>query len=88
MDRPRTSCRYRHGENWLDFGPLLYRGVTMYYRDPDHMDLDRLANAVGSVPRPKPLLLPNRLILSFGMIVAPVAGFFLILGIGRLIRGL
>jgi len=62
--------------------------MTMYYRNPDHMDLGLLAKAVCSVPKPKPLTLPNRLILSFGMIVAPVAGFFLILGIGRLIGGL
>ena len=60
----------------------------MYYRNPDYIDLDRLAKAVRDMPDAKPLTLPNRLLLSMGMIVAPVAAFFLILGIGRLINGL
>ena len=60
----------------------------MYYRNPDHIDLDRLTKATRSMPEPKPLTLPIRLALSFGMILAPVATFFLILGVGRLIGGL
>jgi hypothetical protein len=62
--------------------------MTMYYRNPDYIDLDRLAKAVREMPESKPLTLPNRLLLSMGMIVAPVAAFFLILGIGHLINGL
>lgn len=59
----------------------------MNYRNPDYINLDRLTKAIRSMPEPKPLTLPNRLALSFGMILAPVAAFFLILGVGRLING-
>jgi hypothetical protein len=60
----------------------------MYYRNPDDIDLNRLAQAIRALPEPKPLTLPNRLVLSFGMILAPVLVFFLALGIGRLVDGL
>jgi hypothetical protein len=60
----------------------------MYYRNPDYIDLDRLTRTVQAAPEPKPLSLANRLLLSVGMIVAPVVAFFLILGVSRLIATL
>jgi hypothetical protein len=60
----------------------------MYYRNPDYIDVDRLANSVWAKPEPQPLSLANRLLLSVGLIVAPVAAFFLILEIGRLVAAL
>jgi hypothetical protein len=57
----------------------------MYYCNPDHIDLDRLTKTVRAMPEPKPLNLTNRLILSVGLIAAPVVVFSLILGVGRLV---
>jgi hypothetical protein len=50
----------------------------MYYRNPDHFDVERLVTAVRAMPQPKPMNLAGRLILSVGLIVAPVVTFFLI----------
>jgi hypothetical protein len=60
----------------------------MYYRNPDDIDLNRLAQAIRALLEPRPLTLSNRLVLSFGMTLAPVLVFFLALGIGRLVDGL
>jgi hypothetical protein len=57
----------------------------MYYRNPDYANVDRLTRAVRAMPEPGPLSLANRLLLSVGLIAAPITAFFLILGIGRLI---
>jgi len=60
----------------------------MYYRNPDDIDLNRFAQAIRALLEPRPLTLSNRLVLSFGMTLAPVLVFFLALGIGRLVDGL
>jgi hypothetical protein len=58
----------------------------LYYRNPDYIiDVDRLTKAVRTMSEPKPVSLANRLILSVGLIVAPVITFFLILGVARLV---
>ena len=56
----------------------------MYFRNPDHIDVDWLVRAARAVPDPKPLSLPDRLVLSVGMIAAPAAAILLTLGIGQL----
>lgn len=57
----------------------------MYHRNADTIDGDRLAKAMQALPVSQPLNLTDRLLLSVGMIVVPVAAFFLILGVGRLV---
>lgn len=59
----------------------------MFYRHPDYIDLERLKTAVRAMPEPKGLTLSNRLLLSVGMIAAPVLVFFVIVGVSRLIGG-
>ena len=60
----------------------------MYYRNPDYIDIDRLTKAVRAMPEPAPLSLANRIILSVGMMAAPVVAFFVILGIDHSIAAL
>jgi len=57
----------------------------MYYRNPDYLDVERVAKAGRAKREFEPVSLGGRLILSVGLIVAPVAAFFLILGIDRLV---
>jgi hypothetical protein len=57
----------------------------MYYRNPDHLIVGSLRKAAKLTPEFQPRSLSNRLILSVGMIVAPVVTFFLVLGIVRLV---
>lgn len=60
----------------------------MYYRNPDYIYLAHFAKAARTPPsNPKPIGPLDRLLLSVGLIVAPVAAFFLILGIGRFMSG-
>jgi hypothetical protein len=60
----------------------------MYYRNPDYFDVERRSKMAGAEPDAKPLTLPTRLLLSLGMILAPVLVIFLALGIGRLVSSL
>lgn len=57
----------------------------MYYRHPGYIDLESLKYAIRAMPEPEPMTLAERLLLSVGMIVAPVLAFFLILGVSRLV---
>lgn len=57
----------------------------MYYRNADYIVTEHLGRTVRAMPARAPLNWPNRLFLSMGLIVAPVAVFFLVLGIGRLV---
>lgn len=59
----------------------------MYYRHPNHIDVERLKAAIRAMPEPKGLSLPNRLLLSVGMIAAPVLVFFVFVGISKLLAG-
>lgn len=61
----------------------------MYYRNPDYICLAHFTQAARTPPsNPRPISPLDRLLLSVGLIVAPVVAFFLILGIGRLMGGL
>jgi hypothetical protein len=60
----------------------------MYYRNPDHYDVDRLTKVEKRNLEFQPRSLSNQLILSIGMIVAPVVTFFLVLRIVRLVAAL
>ena len=60
----------------------------MYYRNPDHYDVDRLTKVEKRKLEFQPRSLSNQLILSIGMIVAPVVTFFLVLRIVRLVAAL
>lgn len=55
----------------------------MYFRNSGYIDVHRFTQAVRAIPETPPLSLSNRLLLSAGMILMPVAAFFLILAIGR-----
>jgi hypothetical protein len=57
----------------------------MYYRNPDYLEVDRLAKGGRAKHEFEPVSLAGRLILSVGLIAAPVVAFFLILGIDRLV---
>jgi len=59
----------------------------MNYRNPDYIGLERLKTAIRAMPEPKGLSLPNRPLLSVGMIAAPVLVFLVFVGISRLIAG-
>ncbi len=59
----------------------------MYRRYPDYIDLERLKTAVRAMLEPSGLNLSNRLLLSVGMIAAPILAFTVIVGINRLIAG-
>lgn len=59
----------------------------MYYRHPTPIDVERLKTAIRAMPEPKGLSLSNRLLLSVGMIAAPVLVFFVFVGISKLLAG-
>lgn len=61
----------------------IFLGASMYDRPPDYVAVERWTRAVRDVP--KPLSLPDRLLLTFGIILMPIVAVFLVLRIGRLI---
>ncbi len=60
----------------------------MHVRNPGYIDIERFAKAVRAMPEPQRMSLANRLLLSVGMIVAPVIVFVVILGVARLVAAL